>query len=76
MGHAESSSEIIIKTLHDGHAWAIGVLCGGIAALDPTIIGFGWKLITAACMAVVTGCFYAFGGYLAKRIGSFFKKKE
>ena len=71
-----SSHDILVAVTHDGHAWAIGLIAGGISALDPTIVGFGYKLASAAAIALITGSFYAIGGMITKKVTSFFKKKE
>ena len=62
-----SSHEIISKAMHDWHAWAVGVMAGGVAALDPALETFGVKLAFGACMALITGTMYSLGHILTKK---------
>lgn len=61
-------NDFVMRVHH--HAWPVGVIAGGIAAMDPSIVGFMAKLGTAAAMAFITGGFYTAGLTLSQKLSA------
>ena len=71
-----SSHNIISHAFHDWHGWAVGILAGGIASLDPNLTTFLTKLAFGGAMAFTTGMLYTAGHIIVKKFATWLEKKK